>query len=270
MAAISDAMVMGVRKETDSLGEVDVPSDKLWGAQTQRSLEHFSIGHDLIPQEMITAYATLKKAAARANHAGGRLDDQRYEFIVKACDEILSGQHQDMFPLHVWMTGSGTQFNMNVNEVISNRCSQLAGTPVGSKTPVHPNHHVTMSQSSNDSFPTAMNIAAAVNVKERLIPAIKNLRDSIAAKVEEWKDVVKIGRTHMQDATPITLGEEWSGYMGMLSDNLARLKDALHGVYRLALGGTAVGTGINAAPDFGEAGPPEIEKVRGLPFTNAQ
>jgi fumarate hydratase class II len=269
MAAISDAMVMGIRKETDSLGEVDVPSDKLWGAQTQRSLEHFSIGHDLIPREMITAYATLKKAAARANHAGGRLDDQRYGFIVKACDEILAGQHEDMFPLHVWMTGSGTQFNMNVNEVISNRCSQLAGTPVGSKTPVHPNDHVNMSQSSNDSFPTAMNIAAAVNVKERLLPAVEALRDAIAAKSGEWQDVVKIGRTHMQDATPITLGEEWSGYVGMLSDNLDRIDDALKGVYQLALGGTAVGTGINAAPGFGEAAAAEIAKLTNLPFVSA-
>ena len=269
MAAISDVMVMGIRKETDSLGEVDVPSDKLWGAQTQRSLEHFSIGHDLIPREMITAYATLKKAAARANHAGGRLDDQRYGFIVKACDEILAGQHEDMFPLHVWMTGSGTQFNMNVNEVISNRCSQLAGTPVGSKTPVHPNDHVNMSQSSNDSFPTAMNIAAAVNVKERLLPAVEALRDAIAAKSGEWQDVVKIGRTHMQDATPITLGEEWSGYVGMLSDNLDRIEDALKGVYQLALGGTAVGTGINAAPGFGEAAAAEIAKLTNLPFVSA-
>ncbi len=250
----SNVTVMGIRKETDSLGEVDVPSAKLWGAQTQRSLEHFSIGQDLIPREMIAAYATLKKAAANANHAGGRLDDERHRLIVKTCDEILAGQHGDMFPLHVWMTGSGTQFNMNVNEVISNRCCQLAGTPLGSKTPVHPNDHVNMSQSSNDSFPTAMNIAAAVNVKERLIPAVKALRDSIAAKVEEWKDVVKIGRTHMQDATPITLAEEWSGYSGMLSDNLERIEDALRGVYRLALGGTAVGTGINAAPGFRRGG----------------
>jgi fumarate hydratase class II len=200
------------RVETDSLGEVKVAADRLWGAQTQRSLEHFSIGKDLIPREMITAYATLKKGAANANHAGKRLDDKRYRLIVQTCDEILAGQHEDMFPLHVWMTGSGTQFNMNVNEVISNRCCQLAGTPLGSKTPVHPNDHVNMSQSSNDSFPTAMNIAAAVNVKERLIPAVKTLRDAIAAKAEQWKDTVKIGRTHMQDATPLTLGQEWSGY----------------------------------------------------------
>jgi len=269
MAAISDVMVIGVRKETDSLGEVGVPSDKLWGAQTQRSLEHFSIGQDLIPREMITAYATLKKAAARANHADGRLDDNRYGLIVQVCDEILAGQHQDMFPLHVWMTGSGTQFNMNVNEVISNRCCQLAGTPLGSKTPVHPNDHVNMSQSSNDSFPTAMNIAAAVNVKENLLPAVEALRDAVAAKSKEWQDVVKIGRTHMQDATPITLGEEWSGYVGMLSDNLDRIEDALKGVYQLALGGTAVGTGINAAPGFGEAAAAEIVKLTNLPFLSA-
>src|SRR6516162_2989350 len=181
-----------MRKETDSLGVVEVPADKLWGAQTQRSLEHFSIGRDLIPREMITAYATLKKAAAIANHAGKRLDDQRYKLIVEVCDEILAGQHHEMFPLRVWMTGSVTQFNMNVNEVISNRCCQLAGTPLGSKTPVHPNDHVNMAQSSNDTFPSAMNIAAAVNVKERLLPAVAGLRDSIAAKAEEWKNIVKI------------------------------------------------------------------------------
>jgi len=243
MAAMSNVSVMGIRKETDSLGEVGVPSDKLWGAQTQRSLEHFSIGQDLIPREMITAYATLKKAAACANHAGGRLEDKRYGLIVQVCDEILSGQHQDMFPLHVWMTGSGTQFNMNVNEVISNRCCQLAGTALGSKTPVHPNDHVNMSQSSNDSFPTAMNIAAAVSVKERLLPAVKALRDAIAAKSKEWQDVVKIGRTHMQDATPITLGEEWSGYVGMLSDNLDRIEDALKGATNSLSGVLPLGLG---------------------------
>src|SRR5271168_2603913 len=258
-----------IRKETDSLGEVDVPADKLWGAQTQRSLEHFSIGKDLIPREMITAYATLKKAAANANYAGKRLDGQHHGLIVQVCDEILAGKHQDMFPLHVWMTGSGTQFNMNVNEVISNRCCQLAGTQLGSKTPVHPNDHVNMSQSSNDSFPTAMNIAAAVNVKERLILAVKALRDAIAAKADEWKDIVKIGRTHMQDATPLTLGQEWSGYVGMLSDNLERIEDALKGVYNLAIGGTAVGTGINAAPEFGEVAAAEIAKLTSLPFVSA-
>jgi fumarate hydratase, class II len=258
-----------IRKETDSLGEVDVPADKLWGAQTQRSLEHFSIGHDLIPREMIAGYATLKKAAAIANHAGGRLGDKPYKLIVQVCDEILAGQHQDMFPLHVWMTGSGTQFNMNVNEVISNRCCQLAGTPLGSKTPVHPNDHVNMAQSSNDTFPSVMNIAAAVNVKGRLIPAVKALGDAIAAKAEQWKDIVKIGRTHMQDATPLTLGQEWSGYAGMLGDDLDRMEDALKGVYRLALGGTAVGTGINSAPGFAEAAAAEIAKLTDLPFAGA-
>src|SRR4030081_432512 len=252
MSAISDVNLQEVRKETDSLGEVDVPSDRLWGAQTHRSLEHFSIGKDLIPREMITAYATLKKAAANANYAGKRLDDKRHKLIVQVCDEILAGQHHEMFPLHVWMTGSGTQFNMNVNEVISNRCCQIAGTPLGSKTPVHPNDHVNMAQSSNDSFPSAMSIAAAVNVKQRLLPAVTALRDAVQVKAREWKDIVKIGRTHMQDATPLTLGQEWSGYAGMLSDNIERIEDALKGVYRLALDGTAVGTGINAAPGVAE------------------
>src|SRR6202000_1467616 len=258
-----------VRKESDSLGIVEVPADKLWGAQTQRSLEHFSIGKDLIPREMIDAYAILKKAAAIANHDGKRLDDQRYELIVRTCNEILAGQHRDMFPLHVWMTGSGTQFNMNVNEVISNRCCQLAGTPLGSKTPVHPNDHVNMSQSSNDAFPWAMHIAAAVNVKQRLLPAVQQLQAAIDAKAEQWKDIVKIGRTHMQDATPLTLGQEWSGYVGMLDDNVERIEDALKGVYRLALGGTAVGTGINAAPDFAEAVAAKIAALTYLPFVSA-
>jgi len=257
------------RKETDSLGEVDVPADKLWGAQTQRSLEHFSIGKDLIPREMITAYATLKKAAAAANHDGKRLGDEQFKLITQTCDEILAGQHHDMFPLHVWMTGSGTQFNMNVNEVISNRCSQLAGTALGSKKPVHPNDHVNMAQSSNDSFPSAMYIAAAVNTKQRLIPAVTALRDAINEKAESWKDIVKIGRTHMQDATPLTLGQEWSGYVGMLTDDLERIETSLQGVYRLALGGTAVGTGINSAPGFAEAAADNIAKLTGLPFVTA-
>ena len=269
MSAISDAKQQAFRTENDSLGEVRVPSTVLWGAQTQRSLEHFSIGHDLMPGEMIAAYATLKKAAANANHLGKRLDDNKHRLIVEACDEILAGQHADMFPLHVWMTGSGTQFNMNANEVISNRCCQLAGTPIGSKTPVHPNDHVNMSQSSNDSFPTAMNMAAAVNVKQRLIPAVKALRDAITVKAIEWQNIVKIGRTHMQDATPLTLGQEWSGYADMLGDNVERIEDALRSVYRLALGGTAVGTGINAAPDFGDVAAAEIAKLTSLPFVSA-
>jgi fumarate hydratase, class II len=257
------------RKETDSLGEVAVPAYKLWGAQTQRSLEHFSIGRDLMPREMVTAYAILKKASANANFAAGRLDAKIHGLIVKVCDEILAGQHADMFPLHVWMTGSGTQFNMNVNEVIANRASQLAGTPLGSKTPVHPNDHVNMSQSSNDTFPSAMYIAAAIGTKGRLMPAVKALHDAIAAKAAEWDGIVKIGRTHMQDATPLTLGQEWSGYAGMLADDLERLEAALTGVYHLALGGTAVGTGINAEPGFAEAAAAEIAELTGLPFITA-
>jgi fumarate hydratase class II len=267
MSAFSDEVA--VRHETDSLGEVDVPAQKLWGAQTERSLMHFSIGQSLIPREMIHSYVILKKAAAIANHAGHRLTDEQYNLIVEACNAILAGQHQDMFPLHVWMTGSGTQFNMNVNEVISNICSMLAGTPLGSKKPVHPNDHVNMSQSSNDTFPTAMYITAAVNVNQHLIPSVTALRDAIAAKAEEWKDVVKVGRTHLQDATPLTVGQEWSGWAGLLTDDLERLEQALHGVYRLALGGTAVGTGLNAAPGFAEAAAAEVAKLTGCPFVTA-
>ena len=269
MTTLEKVTMPNIRTETDSLGEVDVAADVLWGAQTQRSLEHFSIGHDLIPREMITAYAMLKKAAANVNHAAGRLSDEQLGLIVPSCDEILNGLHDDMFPLHVWMTGSGTQFNMNVNEVIANRCCQLAGTPLGSKTPVHPNDHVNMSQSSNDSFPTAMNIAAAVNVTSRLLPAVTALRDVIARKSQDWKDIVKIGRTHMQDATPLTLGQEWSGYAAMLGDCADRIEDALEGVYELALGGTAVGTGINAGPGFEKAAAAEIAKLTQLPFVSA-
>ncbi|HEY1362186.1 MAG TPA: class II fumarate hydratase [Xanthobacteraceae bacterium] len=257
------------RRESDSLGEVEVPADKLWGAQTQRALEHFSIGSELMPREMVAAYAILKKAAANANHAGRRLDDRRRELIVEACDEILAGRHEDMFPLHVWMSGSGTQLNMNLNEVIANRCCQLAGTALGSKAPVHPNDHVNMAQSTNDTFPSAMHIAAALGVERRLVPAVQALREAIAAKAAEWNDIVKIGRTHMQDATPLTLGQEWSGYAGMLADDLARLEVALPGLHRLALGGTAVGTGINAAPGFAEAAAAEIARLTGLPFVTA-
>ncbi len=257
------------RIETDSLGKVEVPSDKLWGAQTQRSLEHFSIGDDLIPREMIPAYAELKKAAATVNHQFGELGKKQRDLIVKVCDEILAGQHLDQFPLHVWMTGSGTQFNMNVNEVISNRCCQLAGNPLGSKKPVHPNDHVNMSQSSNDSFPSAMYMAAAKGVVQNLMPSVKELRDSLIAKAEAWKDVVKIGRTHLQDATPLTLGQEFSGYVGLLDDDLEHLTDSLKGVYRLALGGTAVGTGINSTPEFAEAVAQEIANLTKLPFVTA-
>jgi fumarate hydratase class II len=258
-----------MRTERDSMGEIQVPADKLWGAQTQRSIEYFSIGRDLIPCEMITAYALLKKASANANHAGGRLSDEARGLIVRVCDEILAGRHQDMFPLHVWMTGSGTQFNMNVNEVISNRCSQLAGTALGSKVPVHPNDQVNMSQSSNDTFPSVMYIASVLQVKQKLLPALRALHDAIAAKSELWKDIIKIGRTHMQDATPLTLGQEWSGYAVLLADDVQRIDDALKGVYQLSLGGTAVGTGINAAEGFAEAAAAEIARMTGLPFITA-
>jgi len=257
------------RVEHDSLGAVNVESDKLWGAQTQRSLEHFSIGKDLIPRELIPAYAIIKKAAAIVNNKAGRLPDDQKKLIVRVCDEILAGQLHDHFPLHVWMTGSGTQFNMNVNEVIANRASQIAGEPLGSKKPVHPNDAVNMSQSSNDSFPTAMNIAAAIGAKQRLIPAVAALRDALDKKAKAWAEIVKIGRTHLQDATPLTLGQEFSGYVGMLSDGIERLEAALKGVYRLALGGTAVGTGINAEPGFDREVAAEIAKLSGLPFVTA-
>ena len=262
---------MGIvfRTERDSLGEVSVPADKLWGAQTQRSLTYFSIGKDLMPAEMIGAYAILKKAAARVNASGNLLDKHTALLIERACDEILAGQHDAMFPLHVWMTGSGTQFNMNVNEVISNRCCQLAGTELGSKTPVHPNDHVNMSQSSNDNFPTAMYMAAAIRIVHHLLPAITLLRNHLHEKAEAWKDIVKIGRTHMQDATPITLGQEWSGYVGMLDDDIVRIQNALPDVYKLSIGGTAVGTGLNAPPGFDEKMAAEIARLTGLPFVSA-
>jgi fumarate hydratase, class II len=258
-----------VRTEFDSLGAVEVPAHLLWGAQTQRSLLHFSIGQDLIPREMIAAYAILKRSAAIANHASGRLERSARDLIVRVCDELLTGEHYEMFPLHVWMTGSGTQFNMNVNEVVSNRCCQLAATALGSKVPIHPNDHVNMSQSSNDTFPSAMHIALAISATARLVPAVTALHKAIAAKAAEWHDIVKIGRTHMQDATPLTLGQEWSGYTGMLADDLERINGALKGVYCLALGGTAVGTGINAAPGFAESATIEIARYTGLPFVGA-
>jgi fumarate hydratase class II len=257
------------RTETDSMGEVRVPADKLWGAQTQRSLQHFSIGDDLMPRELVGAYAILKKAAALANHGAGRLTERQRDLIALVCDEILAGKHQDQFPLHVWMTGSGTHFNMNVNEVISNRCCQIAGTPLGSKSPIHPNDHVNMSQSSNDTFPSAMYISAGIGTAQNLVPSVKALRDAVAARAELWKDIVKIGRTHMQDATPLTLGQEWSGYAGMLDEAVRHIGDSLTGIWSLALGGTAVGTGLNAAPGFAEDAASGIARLTGLPFVSA-
>ncbi len=257
------------RIETDSMGEVRVPADKLWGAQTERSLEHFSIGDDPMPHEMIDAYAIIKKASALIAFREGVLDEQQKTFIVQVCDELLAGKHRDQFPLRVWMTGSGTQFNMNVNEVISNRCCQLAGTPLGSKKPIHPNDHVNTSQSTNDSFPTAMCIATVQGIKQRLIPTLQQLRAALQKKAEEWQHIIKIGRTHMQDATPLTLGQEFSGYVGMLDNALDYLEINVQGGYRLALGGTAVGTGLNALPGFDVAVANEIAQLTGLPFITA-
>lgn len=264
--------VIGMEKfriETDSLGEIKVPADRLWGAQTQRSLKHFNISDNLMPEEMIRSYAIIKKSAAIINHKLGKLEAKEHDLILQVCDEILDGKHNEQFPLHVWMSGSGTQFNMNVNEVISNRCSQIAGESLGSKIPVHPNDHVNMSQSSNDTFPAAMCISAVENVLNKLKPSVINLRDSLTTKSKEWNDIVKVGRTHLQDATPLTLGQEFSGYVGMLDDNLTRLDFALNDLYLLALGGTAVGTGINAPHRFGEDVAKEIAKQTGLPFKTA-
>jgi fumarate hydratase, class II len=258
------------RFETDSLGKVKVPEDCLWGAQTQRSLEHFSIGDDLMPRELIGAYAIVKKASALINYQDGRLSKYKVDMIVRVCDEIGEGKFNDQFPLHVWMTGSGTQFNMNVNEVIANRCSQLAKKPLGSKMPVHPNDDINMSQSSNDSFPSAMNMATAIEVKKMLIPTLKKLQNSLHMKAKQWKNIVKLGRTHLQDATPLTLGQEFSGYVAMLNDNIKHLESSLKTVYQLALGGTAVGTGVNTIEGFDTAVAKEIAKLTKLPFTSAK
>jgi len=258
-----------MRIERDSIGEIEVPEDVYWGAQTQRSLTYFKIGDDLIPIELIHAYGILKKAAARTNQALGLLPAEKADLIVQAAEEVAEGKLDRHFPLHVWMTGSGTQSNMNVNEVIANRAIEIAGGVLGSKDPIHPNDHVNLSQSSNDSFPAAMYMTAAIQTENRLLPAVAQLRDSLQAKAEAWKDLVKIGRTHMQDAVPLTLGQEFSGYVVMLEEDLARIAYALKDVHKLALGGTAVGTGINAHPDFAEKVAGEIATLTGLPFVTA-
>lgn len=258
------------RFESDSLGKIKIPEERLWGAQTQRSLEHFCIGDELIPRELIAAYAIVKKAAALVNYREHRFSKYKADMVIRVCDEILAGKLNDNFPLHVWMTGSGTQFNMNVNEVIANRSSQIAKKPLGSKTPVHPHDDVNMSQSSNDSFPTAMHIATATGVKKKLIPTLKQLRNSLHVKAKKWKNIVKLGRTHLQDATPITLGQEFSGYVGMLDENLKNLEFSLHAVYQLALGGTAIGTGLNTIKGFDIAAAREIARLTKLPFTSAK
>ena len=253
------------RIETDSMGEVQVLADKYWGAQTQRSLLHFNIGYDVMPREMIRAFGVLKKACALVNHDLGKLSGDKLKLIVQACDEVIEGKLDEHFPLRVWQTGSGTQTNMNANEVISNRAIELAGGVLGSKKPIHPNDDVNMSQSSNDTFPTAMHIAAAEEMN-RLIPEVQKVREAIAAKAEEFKDVVKIGRTHLQDATPLTVGQEMSGWASLLERDIDRMIETLPGLYDLAIGGTAVGTGLNAHAEFGERAAKRISELTGLPF----
>jgi len=250
------------------MGEIAVPSDRYWGAQTQRSLKYFQAGagRDTMPRELIKAFGILKKAAAMANVELKLLDNEKGELIIRVADEVISGKLDDHFPLVIWQTGSGTQTNMNVNEVISNRAIELAGGEMGSKKPIHPNDDVNMSQSSNDTFPAAMHIAAAERVKNALIPTVQSVRDAIAAKAEEFKDVVKIGRTHLQDAVPLTFGQEFGGWASLLERDIKRLEQALDGLYDLAIGGTAVGTGLNAHPEFAERAANKVAELSGLPF----
>src|SRR6059036_1823669 len=254
------------RIESDSMGQIEVPANVYWGAQTQRSLLHFNIGRDLMPPELIRAFGILKKACALVNQDLGKIPADKAKLIVQAADEVISGKLNDQFPLRIWQTGSGTQTNMNVNEVISNRAIELAGGEMGSKKPIHPNDDVNMSQSSNDTFPAAMHIAAAERVKNALIPAIKSVHDAIAAKAKQFNDVVKIGRTHLQDAVPLTIGQEFGGWASLLERDIKRLEQALDGLYDLAIGGTAVGTGLNAPPGFPERAAKKIAELTGLPF----
>jgi fumarate hydratase class II len=264
-ASKQQEMKKEVRTETDSMGAIEVPVDKYWGAQTQRSLLHFNIGDDKMPREMIRALGILKKAAALVNADLGKLPADKLKLIEQACDEVIDGKLDEHFPLRVWQTGSGTQTNMNANEVISNRAIELAGGVMGSKSPIHPNDDVNMSQSSNDTFPTAMYIAGAEQLN-KLLPAIQAIHDAIAAKAEEFKDVVKIGRTHLQDATPLTVGQEMSGWASLIARDIDRLRMSLPGVLELAIGGTAVGTGLNSHPEFGERAAKKIAELTGLPF----
>jgi fumarate hydratase, class II len=254
------------RTETDSMGAIEVPSDKYWGAQTQRSLIHFDIGEDRMPPELIRALGVLKKAAAMVNHDLGKLDEQKTVLIAQAAAEVIAGKLNEHFPLRIWQTGSGTQTNMNANEVIANRAIEMAGGTMGSKKPIHPNDHVNMSQSSNDTFPTAMHIAAAERVERKLLPAVRELRDVLDQKAKKFADIVKIGRTHLQDATPITVGQEMSGWVSLLDRDIERLRYALDGLYDLAIGGTAVGTGLNAHPEFAERAAAKIAELTDLPF----
>ena len=254
------------RRESDSMGELDVPADKYYGAQTMRSLQHFSIGRDLMPPELIKAFGILKKAAALVNFDLGKLDKNRADLIVQACDEVISGKLNAHFPLHIWQTGSGTQTNMNVNEVIANRAIEIAGGKLGSKDPIHPNDHVNMSQSSNDTFPTAMHIAAAMEIRSSLIPALKSLKTAFEKKEKEFTGVVKIGRTHLQDATPLMLSQEFSGYVSLIERSLKGIELAADGLYDLAIGGTAVGTGLNTHPKFAVKVANKIGELTKLPF----
>jgi fumarate hydratase, class II len=259
------------RMESDSMGQVEVPADRYWGAQTQRSLHHFSIGGptERMPVEVVRAFGILKKACALVNLELGKLPKEKADLIVQAADEVILGKLDEHFPLYVWQTGSGTQSNMNANEVISNRAIELAGGELGSKKPIHPNDDVNLSQSSNDTFPAAMHIAAATAIVEKLLPSLRALRDALAQKAGEFDEIVKIGRTHLQDAVPLTLGQEFSGYVAQLDDDIDRIVQSLPGLYQLAIGGTAVGTGLNAPPGFGEAAAAKIAELTGLPFTSA-
>src|SRR6202043_2718677 len=254
------------RIESDSMGKIEVPANVYWGAQTQRSLLYFNIGRDTMPPEMIRAFGILKKACALVNQDLGKLPADKAKLIAQAADEVIAGKLDDQFPLRVWQTGSGTQTNMNVNEVISNPAIEIAGGEMGSKKRVHPNDDVNMSQSSNDTFPAAMHIAAADRVKNTLIPAIKSVHDAIAAKGKEFSDVLKIGRTHLQDAVPLTFGQEFGGWASLLERDIKRLEQVLEGLYDLAIGGTAVGTGLNAHPEFAERAAKKIAELTGLPF----
>ncbi|MEV7237921.1 class II fumarate hydratase [Streptomyces sp. NPDC051020] len=259
----------GSRRETDSMGEIEVPADRYWGAQTQRSLLHFSIGDDRMPKAVYHAYGYVKKAAALVNGRAGRLPGWKADLIARVADEVTGGQLDEHFPLFVWQTGSGTQSNMNTNEVISNRAIQLVGGELGSKSPVHPNDDVNMGQSSNDTFPTAMHIAAVLEIEDHLIAQVRRLRDAVDAKARAWHDVVKIGRTHLEDAVPLTVGQEWSGYTHQLDDALERIRATLPGLYELAAGGTAVGTGLNAPDGFGTDVAAQIAELTGRPFRTA-
>jgi fumarate hydratase class II len=262
-------MTANTRTETDSMGSIEVPADMYWGAQTQRSLEHFAIGRELMPLELVRAFGILKKSAAAVNNQLGLLDDKHVELINKAADEVIAGKLTNQFPLRIWQTGSGTQTNMNFNEVIAARANEIATGKIGGKTPVHPNDHVNQSQSSNDTFPTAMHIAAVEGIIKNLLPAVKELREGLEVKRKQYDHIIKIGRTHLQDAVPLTLGQEFSGYVAQLDAAMENIKTTLPGLYQLAIGGTAVGTGLNTHPKFADMAAANIAGETGLPFVSA-